>query len=418
MSSGAAADLLVIGSGPAALIIAASLADLGLSVQGLAGEDPHTPWRNTYGIWGEEVDSLGLSQLLANRWSNTVSYFGTGLGGDEGCLAHGLDYGLFQASAIQQHLLERCGRGGITWRQGMATGISHGELISTVQSSAACSHQARLVIDASGHQPVFLKRPFDGPVAGQAAYGVVGRFSVPPVQPGQFVLMDYRCDHLTPEERLQPPTFLYAMHLGDDRYFVEETSLALTPPLSFGLLQGRLERRLAKRGALLIEQEHVEHCLFPMNPALPTAGQRLLGFGGAASMVHPASGYMLGGLLRRAPGLAKALAQALNGAASPEAVAAAGWGALWPPELQRRHAIYRFGLEKLMRFNEQQLRAFFATFFSLPNDRWFGFLANTLSFAELLPLMLQLFAAAPWQVRWGLMQPRGRELALLAKLVG
>ena len=56
---------------------------------------------------------------------------------------------------------------------------------------------------------------------------------------------------------------------------------------------------------------HEEHCLFPMNLPLPDRSQPLLAFGGAASMVHPASGYMVGALLRRAPTLAKQLAEAI-----------------------------------------------------------------------------------------------------------
>ncbi len=104
-------------------------------------------------------------------------------------------------------------------------------------------------------------------------------------------------------------------------------------------------------------------------------------------------------------------------AASPAQLAGAGWAALWPQELRRKHALYQFGLEKLMRFPEEQLRAFFATFFSLPNPLWFGFLANTLTVPELLGAMLRLFALAPWAVRWGLAESRGREAALLARLL-
>ncbi|MCE2837505.1 MAG: FAD-binding protein, partial [Cyanobium sp. 49614_E6] len=69
-------DVLVIGAGPAALAIAADLAERGLAITALAAADPHTPWVNTYGIWCEEVDCLGLGSLLSHRWSDTVSYFG------------------------------------------------------------------------------------------------------------------------------------------------------------------------------------------------------------------------------------------------------------------------------------------------------------------------------------------------------
>ena len=63
------------------------------------------------------------------------------------------------------------------------------------------------------------------------------------------------------------------MDLGQGRFFVEETSLAAAPALSFVGLQQRLEQRLAHRGIAIEAVEHVEHCLFPMNPALPDRRQ-------------------------------------------------------------------------------------------------------------------------------------------------
>jgi hypothetical protein len=70
-----------------------------------------------------------------------------------------------------------------------------------------------------------------------------------------------------------------------------------------------------------------------------------------------------------------------------------------------------------MRYPSAQLGQFFDTFFSLPQEQWYGFLTNTLSLPELVVAMLRLFATAPWSVRWGLMQQKGRELALLGKLL-
>ena len=61
-------------------------------------------------------------------------------------------------------------------------------------------YRARVVIDASGHRSRFIRRPDHGPIAQQAAYGVVGKFNFPPVDKEQFVLMDYRPDHLTKEQ--------------------------------------------------------------------------------------------------------------------------------------------------------------------------------------------------------------------------
>ncbi|MCP9858478.1 lycopene cyclase family protein [Cyanobium sp. Cruz-8D1] len=405
-----ARDVLVLGGGPAALCIAAALAAEGLKVALLAPQDPRTPWPNTYGIWGDEVDALGLGHLLEHRWSQTVSYFGAGdpdpAAAANRPTAHGRDYGLFNREALQQHWLEACGRGGVELLQGLATSWEAVGALSVVVGADGSQWQARLVVDATGHQPLLVRRPDRGPVAGQSAYGVVGRFSAPPVPPDQFVLMDYRSDHLSEAERAEPPTFLYAMDLGGGRFFVEETSLALAPPVPFERLQHRLHRRLAQRGVRVLAVEHEEFCLFPMNLPLPDLQQPVLGFGGAASMVHPASGYMVGALLRRAPAVAAAVAAAMAAPAAPSLLLAqAGWRALWPPELRRKHALYQFGLGKLMGFSEAQLRQFFASFFRLSGPQWSGFLANTLGVPELLAAMLRLFSLSPWGVRAGLLLP-------------
>ena len=418
-------EVLVLGGGPAALCIAAALAGEGLGVALLAPHDLRAPWPNTYGIWGEEVEALGLAHLLEHRWSHTVSYFGAGAADPadpaNAPTRHGCDYGLFNRAALQGHWLSACDHAGVQQLQGSAVRLTFEPLDggSVLHTSDGRLLRARLVVDATGHQPLLVRRPDEGTVAGQAAYGIVGRFSVPPVAPQQFVLMDYRSDHLSEAERQEPPTFLYAMDLGEGRCFVEETSLALAPPVPYATLQHRLQRRLAHRGVTVLEVEHEEFCLFPMNLPLPDLQQPVLGFGGSASMVHPASGYMVGALLRRAPAVAAAVAALLrrDPAASSAQLARAGWQALWPLELRRKHALYQFGLEKLMRFSEPQLRAHFATFFALPEAQWYGFLANTASVPELVAAMLRLFASAPWSVKAGLMAMQGRELALAMRLL-
>ena len=196
MSPAQPLDALVIGAGPAGLAIAAALGAEGLKVVVLSPEDWRDPWPNTYGIWGDEVDALGLGHLLEHRWSYTCSYFGSGSSDPadpaNSPTCHGRDYGLFDKNRLQQFWLERCEAAGVQWLRGQALELSHGSGRSQVATAAGEVLEARLVLDASGHKAVFVQRPERGPVAGQAAYGVVGRFTAPPVQPGQFVLMDPR----------------------------------------------------------------------------------------------------------------------------------------------------------------------------------------------------------------------------------
>ena len=222
-------DVLVLGGGPAALCIASELKQRGVAVSGIAADPIDDPWPNTYGIWAQELEQLDLANLLEHRWSDTISFFGSGGSAQEDQpIPHQLDYGLFNRSALQRYWLKRCGE--MTWHVDRADQIDVGQDDAKVTCASGQSHVARLVIDASGHRSSHLQRPNHGPVAGQAAYGVVARFNRPPIASGQFVLMDFRSDHLTAEQRREPPTFLYAMDLGQDLFFVEETSLALAQP--------------------------------------------------------------------------------------------------------------------------------------------------------------------------------------------
>jgi lycopene beta-cyclase len=183
--------------------------------------------------------------------------------------------------------------------------------------------------------------------------------------------------------------------------------------MGLNVLERRLHQRLRFHGIEVTEVHEVERCLFPMTLPLPDLQQPVVAFGGAASMVNPASGYMMGAFLRRAPSLADALTSALADPQSPtQQIARTGWQGLWPADRLRKYYLYRFGLEKLMRFDEQRLKHFFDAFFSIPQDQWSGFLADELSTPQLVAAMVRLFVQAPNDVRWGLMQFPGQESQL------
>ncbi len=267
-------DILILGSGPAALCLASELASQKLNISCISNKSPHTKWSNTYGIWASELEDLGLDSLLSHRWSNTISFFGSG-SNSKGNIPteHSYDYGLINREAFQNKLLNKCN--GIKWFNETAIEIIFENNISQVKCKSGLKLKSRLVIDASGHKSKFIKRPKSKQVAQQAAYGVVGKFSSPPVKKDQFVLMDYRSDHLNKAELLQPPSFLYAMDLGNNIFFVEETSLASYPPLSKDHLKERLISRLNRKGIFIEEIMHEEDCLFPMNLPLPYKNQEI-----------------------------------------------------------------------------------------------------------------------------------------------
>jgi lycopene beta-cyclase len=363
-------------------------------VLGLAPSLPGAPWRNTYGIWRDELEPLGLVDLLGIQWSDCSAYT------VDGELPLGRAYGLFDNHKLQEYLLARCRRAQVDWQAAQADQVSHQAAFSLVKTQAGEKIQARLVLDASGHTAAFIQRPAAAALAYQAAYGIVGRFSKPPVRPGQLVLMDYRSSHLDPHQLKEPPTFLYAMDLGDERYFVEETSLANAPAVGLDVLGQRLQQRLDHMGIQVTARQQIEHVLFPMNLPLPYLDQPVLGYGAAASMVHPASGYLLGAVLRRAQDVAQAVVHAMgNVQAAPMDIAHIGWRTLWPAERVRQRALYLFGLKSLMGLSEPGLQGFFTTFFRLPQPLWQGYLSGNLNLPGLLKSMLALFHRAPPHLR-------------------
>ena len=396
-------DILILGSGPAALCLASELAKKNLIIKGISTKSPTEKWQNTYGIWAAELEELGLESLLSHRWSKTVSFFGNGMN-EKGNIPteHCYDYGLINQEAFQNELLKNCK--GIKWLNETAKQITEKNKISEVICFSGLKLKARLVIDASGHKSNFIKRPAKKDVAQQAAYGIVGKFSSPPVKKDHFVLMDFRSDHLNNEELLSSPSFLYAMDLGNETFFVEETSLASYPALSQDHLKERLLSRLKNKGIKIKDIYHEENCLFPMNSPLPYKKQFVLGFGGSASMVHPASGYMIGSLLRRAPLLAENLAIFLKepNLTSLE-LATKGWKVLWPYELTQRHKLYQYGLQRLMSFDENKLRSFFSNFFKLSTKEWVGFLTNTLPLPKLIYVMSKMFINSPLKIKLGML---------------
>lgn len=403
-------DVLVVGAGPAGLSIAAALSETGLRVAALAPVPPDKPWHNNYGVWLDELVTPQLQDTLGRHWSDVAVYAAK----DEIRLDR--EYGLFDNQRLQCHLLERCARQGVVWHIGVAAAIEQHPAHSIVVTRDGRRYQARVVVDASGHTPALLRRPATPDLARQAAYGIVGTFTHPPVRGNQMVLMDYRSDHLPLEERHVTPTFLYAMNLGDGRYFVEETSLSHVPGVPLPELERRLHRRLAAMGVAVREVHDIERCLFPMNNPLPFLDQAVMGFGGAASMVHPPSGYLVGGVLRRAPLVAQALARALGAPeATPQGAARAAWQALWPVERLRRRQLYLFGLATLMRYDDRLIQAFFEAFFALPRAEWTGYLSDTLTTAQLARTMLRLFIRAPGYVRRTLMISAGIERDMLRR---
>lgn len=364
------------------MALAAALSRRGLSVTQVAPHPPR-PFAPTYGAWQGELPDWAQA-CAAQVWTDVRVYTSPA---PTPLLR---PYLLLDNAALLRSLRAQ---GDWLWQQGTATAAERSGAGWQVRGQAGEVWRARLVVDATGHGGLFAPLRFSGGPALQTAYGIVARFRQSPIAPGSMVWMDYRTP--APPLRRGEATFLYAMHLGADRYFVEETSLIARPAPRRAELRARLLARLAAQGTPPSEVGSEEWVSFPMNAAAPPEAG-VLAYGAAAGRVHPVSGFQVAGALNDAPRVAQAVAEAFADGADP---AAAGWQALWPAPRRQAREVHLLGVTALLGLRREEVPQFFAAFFALPTSQWATFLHPDTDAATLAATMLRLFAEAPARVR-------------------
>lgn len=239
-------------------------------------------------------------------------------------------------------------------------------------------------------------RGAEGVAAEQTAYGVVvdTGTAAPLVGAGEALFMDWRPDHGEPGW----PTFLYAVPLGGGAVLLEETSLARRPGLPLPVLRRRLHARLAHHGITPPADARVERVRFPVDRPRHSA-PGVLGFGAAAPLVHPATGFNVADALRLAPAVAEALAT--GGVPAARRL-------LWPARAVAVHRLRRIGLEALLRMPPADVPGFFETFFALPERHRRAYLSGRDDLAGHLAAMGALFGRADTRLRCRLVGPAFR----------
>lgn len=444
-TAGEEVEVAIVGAGPAGTLLAHLLAEKhGRSVCLI---DPRlsAPWPNNYGVWQDEWQALeaklqlGLPECLGYTWSLTDCYFGGSWdvpAEDRLRLERG--YGRVDRQKLKARLQSSRVR---TYEDGLSSkavannifsgnGLRHDADGSTLTLTSGRVIRAKVVVDATGWESQLTRRlPGKGEPAApkpgfQIAYGFECVVDGPThYDPAAMTLFDYRTDHLNSDpvwERRasETPTFMYAMPLGpvtnesgSQRIFFEETSLVARPGLSFEECRQRCFARLKYLGVSVrpgtLSDE--EFCYIPMGGPLPEPGQRVVAFGGAAAIVHPATGYQLCRMMAASGDVAAALARELADPAGcrPDAAAAAAYEAIWSPENQAQRDFAVFGGEFLMGLDVECLRGWFDGFFRLPEPLWAGFLAgwpslpgNYLheSWLQRIWFGVQLMIKIPWPV--------------------
>jgi lycopene beta-cyclase len=175
-----------------------------------------------------------------------------------------------------------------------------------------------------------------------------------------------------------------------------ETSLARRPGLPLTVLRRRLLARLAAAGVDPGDAE-VERVRIPLDVPASAGSGRVVRFGAAAGLTHPATGYGIADALRLAPAVAGAIAGAAAGG-SP-AGAAAARRVVWPARARMVHRLRLAGLRTLLALGDEETAEFFDLFFALPAHRQRAYLSGRADIAGTAATMAALFGRAPWSLR-------------------
>lgn len=408
-------DVIVIGGGPAGLSLSSGLGSRGVRVL-CADVSLDKPWPNNYGTWVDELQPLGLSDCTSHVWPRAAAYVRS-----DAAKSH-LDraYARVDRHAMKDRFLDRCRESGnVTVVKAAASDVdvasSLEETFVTLNVLGEAGPEARLisgkvVVDATGHSLKFVKFN-EGKTPGfQAAYGIDCVVSEKgyPYDANEMLLMDFRDDHMqasADDRRISNkyPTFVYVMPLDNGagrRVFFEETSLVASPAMDFEVLKERLYRRLDFYGIQVEDVKEQEFCLIPMGGEMPLLRQRVVAFGGAAALVHPATGYMIARALNLADEAAEIIAGELKGGGNADETAHRVWDRLWSMGRRRQRDFFNFGGEYLQKIDLLTIRDFFAAFFELPKEQWAGFLSfRLLKPLERLTFGLGVFARTTNRVR-------------------
>lgn len=382
------ADIIVVGSGPAGLCIAADLANCGCSV-GIVTRDDQFRWPNTYGTWLDEIAGTVLDGCTVAEWPGTQVALDTD---DVRDLGRG--YCRIDNVAAIRRLSSVLQLNDVTIHPSGVTSVEHDDVGSTVRLTSGGTARAKLIIDATG---IGSFTRHQGPPPSLFQYAVGWRVSgAHPYSADSMRLMDFSSEGV--HSATDAPSFLYAMPL-EGGVFVEETTLISDDEGDFDELTRRLHARLERDGITGPICGSVETVRIPMDVSLPDFTQRVVAFGAASSMVHPATGYSFGRTLKASGPLAQALADGLAEGRSSAALSAIAYAELWPEDAVLAHQLFQFGARFLTTLDTQQTRSFFEAFFSTPRESWVAYLQGDLPAGELAAVMLAVFGACPAGLR-------------------
>ncbi len=294
------------------------------------------------------------------------------------------EYAVFDNHALRAHLAAE-----LDVHKARAERVRHMAWGATVLTARG-GVDARLVVAATGRP----RSAATAATAAQTAYGVVVASPPPGIETSMPTLMDLR-----PADA-GPPTFAYTAPVTDG-WLVEETVLAARPPVPPIELATRLTARVGE-----LTGHRTELVTIPLGGRLPSRHRPVPRFGAAAGYIHPASGFSVAASIRAAPRVAAAIATLCDRPGRPPARPV--WEAVWPALLRQTRRLHAYGLEVLLRLDQQQLATFFDAFFDLPVEVWSPYLRIDASPLEVSRAMTAVLRRLPRGLRRRLLvDPRG-----------
>ncbi|MBF6297733.1 lycopene cyclase [Nocardia amamiensis] len=359
-------DVCVVGLGPAGRALAHRALRAGLSVTAIDPR-PDRLWPPTFSCWVDELPDWLPSGAIATTipaptvWTKTE---------------HRIDrpYCVLSKPGLRAALpLDDA-----TVIAGRATRVDAHE----VELTDGAVHTAAAVFDTRGLPTLGRRRA-------ASAHGifVAAETAAPMVSDGEGLLLDWRPENgAGPDE---PPSFLYAVPLGDGTVIFEETSLGLRGGMPQHELRKRTLNRLAAHGIRLTGVEPSEAAHYPLDQPPPRKGEAgAIPFGSRGGMMHPCTGYSVADSLALADTAIAALRQGRDPIA-----------ALWPRRARLVYWMRMRGLYGLGRLTTEQSIAMFDAFFSASPRRQRALLSAHDDYTALGAVLFNTVART-WPFRW------------------
>ncbi|MGW4717658.1 lycopene cyclase family protein [Nocardia sp. NPDC004260] len=237
---------------------------------------PERLWSPTYACWIDELPKWLPSSVIAARMETMTAWTST-----EHRIAR--PYCVLSKPGLRDALpLDDA-----TVIAGRATRVDAHE----VELADGRIVRAAVVFDARGLPPVRQRRAV-------SAHGIFvsAETAAPMLSDGGGLLLDWRPGNgAGPDE---PPSFLYAVPVGDGTVVFEETSLGLRGGMPQRELRKRLRTRLAANGIRVTGAEPSEAPHYPLDQPPPKNGMgRVIPFGSCGGMMHPTTSYSVGDAL-------------------------------------------------------------------------------------------------------------------------